>query len=333
MPLLEKFNHTPLTSSEVKLDDRRRAEDFLEVARGVVSLAMSLREANAVAPAPADARPKDGNKKEAPETDEERARKAALALAAAWLRGTIRHVPTIAVLVDLFEQNPSLAMCAEDVATDVAERLRTFTWTDPKELKQLAKFVVSLPAFASPRIASAMLRNSSLDENAKLIEAMMGIVEQCLHDVVLEAELKDGGGDETVEVQEEVKGNPLLFDVLTAAKEWLRRSHQNEPVEKDADDDRGVFNWGGYPYKVRAARGAGRAAGGNGARRRLRRRSPTLPSLPRSAWLRWRPARRPSTRSSPCRSSCTTPGRVAAGGRPAIGWTDVCPPRRDCSLS
>jgi RZ type zinc finger domain/AAA domain (dynein-related subfamily) len=146
-----------------------------------------------------------------------------------WMRGLVLYAPTPEALF-----HPGFQRFASVLLPDVVEWARQYRWTNAEALQFFTKMVSNAAALHSPRLAAALLRNDSCDDG-NIVNAMLDFVRMCVGELHAEAKGVDDDLDQ------------IMHDLMSAAKEWIRRNHMNEPrYEEDEEKGGGGSGIGGF---------------------------------------------------------------------------------------
>ena len=139
-----------------------------------------------------------------------------------------------------------------------ASKVESLGWASAAAFDELDGLLVLLPCLRHPAVATALLKNKT---PVHLNHRVLSFVAACL----VESNAGSGGsggsggggGDGSAEEAEAGRANELVGDYAelnTAAKDWIRRSHEDEPAtlkaskEDDDDDDAASWNWTFYGH-------------------------------------------------------------------------------------
>lgn len=255
------FWETPASSAGGKKDSNE--SDFEDMARSICGM---IDEQSSIAVA------HKGNK------EAEAIIKNALSLAREWLQALILYAPSIERLSSLLIDSAQDAIGRVAVSSkslqaalvsSIATRIEDEKWTS-KSLVVLEGLLHGIRLLCSPRIASALLKNGSVDYDTR---AVISLVSFCLQDLTwvkaataaVQEEHKDGTVTEAVgapvpqvEIStEEGSADALISSGLegewhelnVAAKEWISRKHKAEPapemvaVEDKSTKSNNPYGW------------------------------------------------------------------------------------------
>lgn len=160
-----------------------------------------------------------------------------------WLWALVRYAPSIESLWVMFSDARSIVReHAAMLLPAVGQWVRGVDWRTVDDIKALASLCGEVDHLRSPYIAGALLRNATTDrDDDKFIAALLGFTTTCAA-TAYDVDSKSKSGMAEFDAKE-----AALTELESAAKDWFRRNHCNEPEpEKKEQPTQGMF--GGYSF-------------------------------------------------------------------------------------
>jgi len=234
MPLLNKHKQ-PVTWTSSKGKPAAWDTDFAHNSRDIISFASSALEsaiqeeaANAAIKAAADGKDRKDSKDSKEDKKEELTGKV---LHKEWLLALVCFAPSVKAQEVLF-QYPAIHSESTLLLPELAKWIKVSPWKTIDDIANLRQIVSSTPALRDnskcPELAANLVHSSDVDEK-KLFRETIAFITACSADKKLDDE--DGGTSRP-------------FVVLdNAVKEWFKRLHAVEKVEKKEKPKESLYLW------------------------------------------------------------------------------------------